>query len=148
MSSSPWMRGAPQVGFSATIRKINSRICLEILRPPPTRFRALQSMVQYNLNPAWCHRATVSGRTRSSDLSNRTRCGALRPRTVCRVPSVLASGACVSTQRVVGRARDFLTSGCVAHEKSESRLRTRAETASTWQQWYSRLACQAAPRSG
>jgi hypothetical protein len=25
MRSSPWMRGAPQVGFSATIRKINSR---------------------------------------------------------------------------------------------------------------------------
>jgi hypothetical protein len=37
-------------------------------------------------------------------------------------------GACVSTQRVVGGARGFLTSGCVAHEKCESRLRTRTET--------------------
>jgi len=44
------MRGAPQCGFSATIWKVNSRICLEILRPPPTRFRTLQSMAQYSLN--------------------------------------------------------------------------------------------------
>ena len=58
---------------------------------------------------------------------NRTRGGALRPRTVCQMPPVLASGACVSTQPVVGGARDFLTSGCGAHEKCESRLRTRAE---------------------
>ena len=56
------------MGFSATIRKINSRICLEILPPPPTRFCTLQSMVQYRLNPAWCHRATLSGRTRKSDF--------------------------------------------------------------------------------
>jgi hypothetical protein len=48
------------------------------------------------------------------------------PGTVCQSP-VLASVACVSTQRVVGGARDFLTSGCGAHEKCESRLRTRAE---------------------
>src|SRR5450759_5075336 len=61
--SSPWMRGAPQLGLSATIRKINSRICLEILRPPPTGFRTLQSMAQYSLNPDRCQRATVSGRT-------------------------------------------------------------------------------------
>ena len=37
--------------------------------PPPTRFCTLQSMVQYRLNPARCHRATVSGRTRKSDFS-------------------------------------------------------------------------------
>ena len=55
----------PQVGFSATIWKINSRICLEILLPP-TRFRTLQSIVQYSLNPARCHRTTVSGRTITS----------------------------------------------------------------------------------
>ena len=29
-SSSPWMRGAPQVGLSATIRKIRSRTCWEV----------------------------------------------------------------------------------------------------------------------
>src|SRR5712692_5147977 len=61
------MRGAPQVGFSATIWKINWRICLEILLPPPTRFRTLQSMAQYNRNPARCQRTTVSGMTRRSE---------------------------------------------------------------------------------
>ena len=39
------------------------RSCLEILRPPPTGFRTLQSMAQYSLNPDRCQRATVSGRT-------------------------------------------------------------------------------------
>jgi len=77
MSSSPWMRGAPQLGFSATIWKIKPRICLEILRPPPTRFRTPQSMAQYSLNPARCQRTAVSGWTRKSasfhcDQSRRT----------------------------------------------------------------------------
>jgi hypothetical protein len=65
------MRGAPQVGFSATIRNISSRISLVILRPPPTRFRTLQSMAQYSLNPAWCHRMKVSGRTRMRAFRHR-----------------------------------------------------------------------------
>jgi hypothetical protein len=55
-----------QLGFSATIWKIEPRICLEILRPPPTRFRTPQSMAQYSLNPARCQRTTVSGWTRKS----------------------------------------------------------------------------------
>src|SRR5207253_9147279 len=33
-SSSPWMRGAPQVGFSATIRKIRFRISFDSLFLP------------------------------------------------------------------------------------------------------------------
>jgi len=37
------MPGAPQPGFSATIWKISSRICLQIRRPPPTRFGTLDS---------------------------------------------------------------------------------------------------------
>jgi hypothetical protein len=64
--NSPWIRGAPQLGFSVTIRKINARASLEILRPPPTRFRVLQSIAQYSLNPDRCQRTTVSGRTRTS----------------------------------------------------------------------------------
>ena len=60
------MRGAPQPGFSTTIWKISSRICLQIRRPPPTRFRALHSIAQYRLNPARCQRTTVSGKTRKS----------------------------------------------------------------------------------
>ena len=34
MSGSPWMRGAPHVGFSTTIRKIKSRTSCEILLLP------------------------------------------------------------------------------------------------------------------
>ena len=61
------MRGAPQVGFSATIWKINSRISSETLFPPPACFPTLQSMAQYSRNPALCQRTTVSGATSRSD---------------------------------------------------------------------------------
>jgi len=60
--SSPWMRGAPQVGFSATMRKINSRtsfgVCLR-----PSGLRTLEISFQYNRKPVRCHRTTVSGVT-------------------------------------------------------------------------------------
>ena len=56
------MRGAPQVGFSATTRKINSRSSLLVgFLPPRIRFR--ESHFQYSLNPARCQRTTVSGWT-------------------------------------------------------------------------------------
>src|ERR1700737_3651399 len=62
-SSSPWMRGAPQVGFSATMRKIRTRIS------PLTRFRpptllALETHLQYSRKPARCQPTTVLGVTR------------------------------------------------------------------------------------
>jgi hypothetical protein len=38
MSGSPWMRGAPQVGFSATIRKIRFRISFDSLFLPACFF--------------------------------------------------------------------------------------------------------------
>ncbi len=51
-----------QVGFSATMRKINSRNSLLILfRPSIFRWREIQ--FQYKRNPARCQRATVSGVT-------------------------------------------------------------------------------------
>src|SRR5712671_1712096 len=56
------MRGAPQVGFSATIRKIRSRTSFEILFLPVTG-RALEIARQYRANPDLCHRTTVSGLT-------------------------------------------------------------------------------------
>src|SRR5258708_26818512 len=34
IKSSPWIRGAPQVGFSATIQNISSRISFEIFSLP------------------------------------------------------------------------------------------------------------------
>ena len=63
LSSSPWMRGAPHLGFSATMRKISSRISL-LIGFLPTAFRAREIQRQYSRNPARCHRTTVSGVTR------------------------------------------------------------------------------------
>src|ERR1700722_19613122 len=57
------MRGAPQVGFSATMRKISSRSSL-LTHFLPARTRCRESQVQYSLKPARCHRTTVSGWTR------------------------------------------------------------------------------------
>lgn len=51
------MRGAPQVGFSATIRKISARNSL--LTYLLARFRCREIHAQYNSNPARCHRTTV-----------------------------------------------------------------------------------------
>src|ERR1035441_9430482 len=92
------MRGAPQVGFSLTIRKISSRSSL-LTHFLPTRVRCRESHVQYNLKPALCHRTTASGWRRISaqfhpgqsrrkitqkNLSDRANrgCGRLRCRTV------------------------------------------------------------------
>jgi hypothetical protein len=66
MRSSPCIRGAPQVGFSTPIRKINSRtscgVCLL-----PTCVLALEISRQYKRKPARCHRTTVSGVTTIRD---------------------------------------------------------------------------------
>src|ERR1035441_7304721 len=67
LSSSPCMRGAPHVGFSATMRKISSRTSL-LIGFLPTAFRAREIQLQYNRNPALCQRTTVSGVTRINDL--------------------------------------------------------------------------------
>src|ERR1700720_3716507 len=39
LSSSPWMRGAPQSGFSMLIREINARSSVSTLRSPSPRAR-------------------------------------------------------------------------------------------------------------
>lgn len=56
------MRGAPHVGFSATMRKIKSRTSLVIVFLP-ARFLTLEITFQYEWKPARCHRTTVSGVT-------------------------------------------------------------------------------------
>ena len=57
------MRGAPQVGFSITIRKIRSRTSLEI-RPPAGHSPCLGDHTANTIaNPDPCHRTTVSGVT-------------------------------------------------------------------------------------
>src|SRR5215472_6530788 len=63
--SSPWIRGAPQLGFSATIWKISSRTSFDV-GLLPTGFRTLEITLQYQRNPARCHRTTVSGVTTRS----------------------------------------------------------------------------------
>src|SRR5207249_8847053 len=62
MRSSPWMRGAPHVEFSTTMRKINSRISFDVCRLP-TGLLTLEISFQYKRNPALCQRTTVSGVT-------------------------------------------------------------------------------------
>jgi hypothetical protein len=62
MRSSPWIRGAPHVGFSATIWKINSRISFGVCFLP-TCLWTLEISLQYIRKPARCQRTTVSGVT-------------------------------------------------------------------------------------
>jgi len=64
-SNSPWMRGAPQVGFSAAIRKISSGTSLLTGLRPTTRL-VLERYFQYSRKPARCHATTVRGVTRIS----------------------------------------------------------------------------------
>src|SRR5271167_1212375 len=61
------MRCAPQVGFSATMRKISSRTSL-LMDFLPTAFRAREIQLQYSRKPVRCQRTTVSGVTRINDL--------------------------------------------------------------------------------
>jgi hypothetical protein len=57
------MRGAPQVGFSATLRRIRARTSLLTRFRPPTR-RTLESNLPYKPNPARCPFTTVLGVTK------------------------------------------------------------------------------------
>ena len=68
LSSSPWIRGAPQP-FSLTMRRISSRISLVVLGRPGRPL--LDFHRQYVLNPWRCHRTTVSGRTMISASRHR-----------------------------------------------------------------------------
>ena len=67
LSNSPWIRGAPQVGFSAAIRKISSRTSLLTVLRPRTAL-ALEIHFQYKRKPARCHSTTVRGVTRTRGL--------------------------------------------------------------------------------
>ena len=58
------MRGAPQVGFSATIRKIKARTSLLIRFRPPT-WLILETHLQYKRNPVRCQFTTVLGVTKT-----------------------------------------------------------------------------------
>ena len=66
MRSSPCILGAPQVGLSATIRKISSRTSLGV-GLLPTSLRTLEISLQYIRKPVRCQRTTVSGVTMMRD---------------------------------------------------------------------------------
>jgi hypothetical protein len=59
LSNSPWMRGAPQLGFSRHILRIRSRISRETTGRPGRPRWTFQ--VQNRLKPARCQARTVSG---------------------------------------------------------------------------------------
>src|SRR6516164_846955 len=58
------MRGAPQVGFSATIGKIRARTSLLTPFRPPTRLN-LEIHIQYKRNPVPCQFTTLRGVTKT-----------------------------------------------------------------------------------
>jgi hypothetical protein len=58
------MRGAPQVGFSATIRKIKARTSLLTRFRPPICL-TFETHLQYKRNPALCQFTTVLGETKT-----------------------------------------------------------------------------------
>ena len=62
MRSSPWTGGAPQLGLSATIRKMRSRTSFNVCLLP-MGFLTWEIILQYQRNPVRCQRITVSGVT-------------------------------------------------------------------------------------
>ncbi len=84
--------GAPQVGFSATIRKIKARTSLLTRFRPPT-WLTLETHVQYKRNPARCQFTTVLGVTKMRGLvhpdqnvlnaTQNSLCGAVNRRRGC-----------------------------------------------------------------
>ena len=132
------MRGGPQPGFSTTIWKISSRICLQIRRPPPTRFRALHSIAQYRLNPARCQRNTVSGKTRKSVSFHRDQNrSATTQKSLSSGPS-FGLGCLRFRPASCWRRAWFSSIRPRRLREVRTMLRTRAETGQTWQPSYSR----------
>src|SRR5258708_12322341 len=92
------MRGAPQIGSSATMRKINSRTSFDNLFLPSC-FLTFEIRLQYSRNPARCQRTTVSGVTTRRDFFQSDR-GTRAPRRASQKARVLAWLACASVQQV------------------------------------------------
>src|SRR6267142_3385473 len=99
------MRGAPHVGFSTTIRKINSRTSFDVYRLP-MGLLTLEISFQYKRNPALCQRTTVSGVTAMTDCCHPSRIGGRRPRRAYRRGRGSAVDGAASAQRVAAGARD------------------------------------------
>ena len=114
MRSSPWMRGAPHVGFSTTIRKINSRTSFDVCRLP-MGLLTLETSFQYKRNPPLCQRTTVSGVT-----ARRDRCHADQNRR-------MATQKSLSSRSSLGcGCRRFRTASCLRSARFSSKRLRRA----------------------
>src|SRR6266436_2066066 len=109
------MRGAPQVGFSATIRKIKARTSL-LTRFRPPIWLTLETHVQYKRNPARCQFATVLGVTKMSGLVHPDQ----------NVRNATQNSLC----RAVNRRR-----GCCACRASNCRRRARFSRTRSSREW-------------
>src|SRR5258708_4330858 len=109
------MRGAPQVGFSATIRKIKARTSL-LTRFRPPIWLTLETHVQYKRNPARCQFTTVLGVTKMSGLVHPDQ----------HVRNATQNSLC----RAVNRRR-----GCCACRASNCRRRARFSRTRSSREW-------------
>ena len=103
------MRGAPQVGFSATMRKIRERTSLLTRFRPPAR-RNLEIHVPYKRNPARCQFTTVRGVT--------TTRGFMHPDQ--NVLSATQNNLCRAVNRVRGRCLCKASSGRAKFSRTRS----------------------------
>src|SRR5258708_33648131 len=117
------MRGAPHVGFSTTIRKINSRTSFDVCRLP-MGLLTLEISFQYKRNPALCQRTTVSGVTAMRDRCHPDQNRRMATRRACRAGLILAADADASARRVVDVARDSRVGGSDARARSEPAFRS------------------------
>src|ERR1700739_5034460 len=98
------MRGAFQVGFSAIIRKINSRTSVGSFFLP-TWVLAFEIQLQYSRKPARCQRTTVSGLTSTRD------CFQAPQKRRANTQKVLSTAPIASAPPAVAGERDFLGAG-------------------------------------
>src|SRR6516165_7165394 len=111
------MRGAPQVGFSATMRKIRARTSLLTPFRPPTRLN-LEIHVQYQRNPAPCQFTTLRGVTNTRGFLHPDQSVSTPPRTACAGQSIECEAVARATRAVAGGEPSFRGRGPRGSEKS------------------------------
>ena len=123
--SSPCIRGAPQVAFSATMRKMSSRnSLLTHFRPAWTRCR--ESQVQYSLNLVDASEQQSPAGQESTPASILAKTAATSPRTIVRGLKILAADADAARQPVVAEEPDFPAISRSVSERSRSARSTEA----------------------
>src|ERR1700739_4019696 len=100
------MRGAFQVGFSAIIRKINSRTSVGSFFLP-TWVLAFEIQLQYSRKPARCQRTTVSGLTSTRDCFQAPQKRRANTQKVLSTAPIRGLGLRFSTASCCRRARFF-----------------------------------------